>query len=766
MVEDENYKLCGIQGKAEMSMRHTFLGKQNRQRPNVIALLEVTIMFKRTFFLSLSLSVVLFVVRTCLADATAEFDQARVFEKNKLYDQAEGIYKTILQNYPNTIYAFEAQSKLAIAYVEMGKTVQAEASIGKLIVDFSGNSDLPKTLYFIAKRWYKLGWPERTRNLYQRLIQEYPESTYAKRARLDMAAEDLLFLSWYGKEEEIRASLDKFIEKFSGNSDLSGVLYDIARQCKEKQRYEIAKNLYQLIVRQYPDSSYAPEAQLNIPKMDIWSFIDAGRYEEAETAVENLIGAFSDHPSLPPVLHGIATRYQMAKQYEKAKNLYQKIIQQYPDSFEASRAQLDIIKCDNILPLMDSGNYVDVLTNIDDLVAKFSTHRYLPQLMGLIEEEYYTRAVRLKKQGSSDEAQKHFQQAAIIAEKAMNLFASSLYVRKSYFRAGECYTQLGEYEKAKSIYQQIIQRCSGESASRAQLKIARLNSLSLSLHEQEKPISFFESQHRNWLGVKSGVVQYKIKARSIQNGEFKEMLLPFQSGSLEFLVTPLDASVKLQGPAKVQARLFNDQKQSTLLVDDVFDPETSSWLWRNDSNTPSDEEITKIKKITGQMMELFFLPIDFMAKTYPEGIWQNKFMVPKERFFVDLGLPIRHSTADETARIFANEPQYLFLSSYIPTDAKYWFSAVNGELRQIDVISPQYNIVRNCRYENYIQQQGQDIKFPQHLVLTVVQNEGGNTSSTGEELTVDFSNLQLNADVSMARLAPPQNAISLRKGLY
>jgi hypothetical protein len=273
----------------------------------------------------------------------------------------------------------------------------------------------------------------------------------------------------------------------------------------------------------------------------------------------------------------------------------------------------------------------------------------------------------------------------------------------------------------------------------------------LPIDEQEEAVSFFESQHQSWLAVQNGTTQYEINVRNIIQGEFINDPNHSYTGTLEFKVTPMDNLVNRQGPARVQVRLGNDSYGANFLRDNVFDSEAQSWIWVDGESLP-EEQISELKKWSFKT-ELFFFPLDFMAKSYSDGVWNSKYTEPAEQFFADRGIPRRLSTQEETDNVFGGESQYLFMLSPALVDAHYWFSVDNGELRQVDVILPG-GVTKSFRYENYVQKIGEDAKFPQRIVLT--QRRGTGSEATGWEYAVDFKNIKLNVDIPPKRFIPPQ----------
>jgi len=188
----------------------------------------------------------------------------------------------------------------------------------------------------------------------------------------------------------------------------------------------------------------------------------------------------------------------------------------------------------------------------------------------------------------------------------------------------------------------------------------------------------------------------------------------------------------------------------------VFNREAPRWQWSEGSTPVID---TKMLKPLGWgfKTELLFFPLDFLVKTYPDEVWDNVLMMSKEKFFADRGLPIRQSGPEETNQMFGGEPQYLFLASPALTDAHFWFSAVNGQLRQIDIFLPEEE-VKSFRYEDYVRKDGEDASFPRRFILT--SKKGSGDQATGWEYVIELTDLEINIDIPAERFIPPQSGSS------
>ena len=616
---------------------------------------------------------------------------------------------------------------------------------------------------------------EEAQGLCELILQQYPDSPQADDARVYLSKRNILSLIDSKNYTEAQEVLDNLVADFADRPDMPEALHTIAGRYELPGKYQEAESLYEQIVELYPDSPYAAKARFDGPEIHIFFLIASKKYTEAQEAIEKLTADFPDYPGLPGSLYWFAKRLEAeaAAQYQQARNIYQKVAWQYPDDPHATKALIGVYKVD-ALSSIQAGDDTAAEATINNLVADFGDNVDLPATVFALGDQYYHHALALENEGLEDESRERFQKAMAVwdriitdsppsapdtlhahyysalclchlaqFESATNMFkhviqewpGASL-AAPAYYSWALCCCRLGQYEEAKSIFQQTIDRHpSSFQAEKARVNITRIGELSLSREESAQAISFFESQHRNWFAVKNGVAGYRTIVRRSESGTLIEDPRSSESGTIQFTVTSADNPNKSQGP-QIKVHLSNGKWNFS--KDNVLDLKASWRQWSDDPNSPIAKSAGRLRK----RMELLFYPFNFMARTYPAKQWNTRQMMPKWRFFATRGLPMARSTQQETDTMFAGEPQYLFLPSYSVTAVQYWFSTVNGQLRQIDMFAPD-NSVTSFRYENYVQKDD-CMEFPQRLTLVNKKQKSDTTKRW--EFIVELTDLNINVD--------------------
>jgi len=373
--------------------------------------------------------------RNLIADFNAHPDLAwelywiaREFEWRLELEDANNIYQQIIQNHPDSSYA--SRAKLGIARVEVMSLILyyncdlAKEALDKLVADFAGHPDLPETIYWLAERHRWAREYEQAKNLYQQIIQDHPDSTWANRAKLGFSRAQALSLINSGNSNQLEEAVDKLIVDFNDHPDLPETLYWIAQECEWMIKLKDANSIYQRVIDCCPETPWADKARLGVSRVNVGDVIEQGDLTAAEPAVDELIVDFNNHPDMPWALYWIAKRYEGQNEFEKAKQLYNQIIEQYPDSEYPELIEIDIPALD-IRSLVRSGQHTEALTALDKLIADFNDNPYLPRALFMMGEDYYKQAFQYESQQA--EAKELFLTAVAIWERIItNLPLSSI----------------------------------------------------------------------------------------------------------------------------------------------------------------------------------------------------------------------------------------------------------------------------------------------------------------------------------------------------
>jgi TolA-binding protein len=311
---------------------------------------------------------------------------ARQYEWSERLKDAKNTYQQMLKNFPDENWAVKANLGVArtdVLYLIVSKNSQAEEAFNKLVADFNDHPDFQDTLYWVARNYEFAGKNERAKSVYQRMIQNNSvDSTsspqdrlwWTDKAKLGFARANILALIKSRNYSQAREAFDKLVaEDFSNHEDWPATLYWIAEGYKWSDRYKDAKDFYQKIIQDCPNSPYASKAKLCIPMLNVKSRIGSYNLIEAKTSFDKLVADFNSNPYLPEALWQIAEKYRWSQNFEEEKDIYQKILEKYPNNPYADKAKLGFARA-NIMSLIMSQDYDEAEDAFDKLIVNFENH--------------------------------------------------------------------------------------------------------------------------------------------------------------------------------------------------------------------------------------------------------------------------------------------------------------------------------------------------------------------------------------------------------
>jgi len=158
------------------------------------------------------------------------------------------------------------------------------------------------------------------------------------------------------------------LANFSGHKDIAQAVHDIAYRYRCANKQDKANQIDQYVVDNWPGSDYAVLAQMDLAK----SYVNLGETKAADAAFDTLLTNFSGNALIARAVHDIAQQYRGTRKYEKANQLYQYVIDNWPKAEHALWSQADLIK--SYLALADDPNAQEA---VDKLLTNFNDNPFV-----------------------------------------------------------------------------------------------------------------------------------------------------------------------------------------------------------------------------------------------------------------------------------------------------------------------------------------------------------------------------------------------------
>lgn len=344
-----------------------------------------------------SRSLALIVEEMIEAEAAALWGKAEKAKNEGRYKEARNLYQEIIDRYPvssfskkarqklnEVLLAFENKEaegiyKLALAHLKEKRFHQAIGEFEKIILTFpkskyiqaakKGINDAKAALfelhaerqYEIANEYYRLKDYDKALDEFQKVLQGYPETSSAKKARaaideitkifFEREAEEVYNLARrYYSEGQLDKSFKEFqhlIDKYPESQyreaaadamakiskemvdEVAKELYDQGRMFQKNEDYDLAIGEYGALLTKYPFSYWAPYAQYARAES---FYTGHGDYNRAKAEWLKMVDNYPTHELAPHALYHTGECYEKLKQWDKAKAVYKRLVEEYPES--------------------------------------------------------------------------------------------------------------------------------------------------------------------------------------------------------------------------------------------------------------------------------------------------------------------------------------------------------------------------------------------------------------------------------------------------
>ncbi|MDI6703945.1 MAG: tetratricopeptide repeat protein [bacterium] len=329
-------------------------------------------------------------------EAKQIFDKASRFYENGNFDLARSEFERIISDYPTSKYRDEARDKIskiltmkeneqadslynqAISHIEKKEYEKAIEVLEKIILTFPHSDyitlsnerineaknklldERAKIQYDIGERYYKLGDYKRAIIEFKQVKERYPGSSYVSQAEngikkasshiLEKDAERLYQKGMdYYKQEDFDMARNQFqilLAQFPESryaeaakevlkgiyehieSKEAGDIYKKGKSLQDMKDYRKALHYYDEILKEYPESEFASKAQYAKGEC----FYAVSDYLRAKVEWEKCIENFPNSPILPDTLYHLGDVYVILGEWKKARDTYSTLIRDYPDS--------------------------------------------------------------------------------------------------------------------------------------------------------------------------------------------------------------------------------------------------------------------------------------------------------------------------------------------------------------------------------------------------------------------------------------------------
>jgi TolA-binding protein len=241
--------------------------------------------------------------------------KASLYFNNNWFDSARTVYKRILDDYPQSNYAFESIRMIAQSFYEEKRFDEAGVWYKKLSEATPEGADKTEAIARIAESIFRMAELLESQSRfkdaaeqYERVAIEYPDARIADIALFNAGID-------YEKQAEwSRAILvfQRLLSKYPESKLLPKTSFRIAKNHEKLLQWDIAAETYLRLAARFPSDELTPAALYNAG----FSFENGGKNREAAATFEKMVQLFPQSEDAADVLFRAGELYGKVKDWD------------------------------------------------------------------------------------------------------------------------------------------------------------------------------------------------------------------------------------------------------------------------------------------------------------------------------------------------------------------------------------------------------------------------------------------------------------------
>ncbi len=293
------------------------------------------------------------------------------------YEKAASLYALVAQRWPQSEWAPWAQCQSARMYIEIGDYTNAAEVVEKLKTELSTSPGIVNALEDVGDK-YELNYSSREAyDIYKYLLQNWPTDSHAITIQMKAILSQIRLRDL----DKANAELSNLLDNFTGNKKLAPMVHEVVEEYRDAGYNEEGRTLFKYILENWTqDESTNLELQTGLALQSI----KLGELAKAQTATDNLIADYNDHPNIAKALFQIAEEYFYAEKYNEASALWELLETDYPSIKFKTRDEILYVLgvCYQRMEKYDTS-----IEYYQEFIQKHPNHRFMadaPYVVGMI----------------------------------------------------------------------------------------------------------------------------------------------------------------------------------------------------------------------------------------------------------------------------------------------------------------------------------------------------------------------------------------------
>jgi len=410
---------------------------------------------------------------------------------DKKFEKAFEYYDYIAEYYPGSDFGKLAGYERSKAKARMFMNAQDEpnaiVAIDEFIAKYATDKELEEvtsktgdyarfdlSLMEIAKQ---LGWEKRydsALKYFDYMAENFADEGLVADASLEGDRLRVIRIEDTLDEPNSLIAIDEFIAKHGEHSRVAEVTLEFAQYYDWKNEFEpnaFTQVLLNKVIDIFPESKYAVNANMDISRMEMATFVDANEHEQVFEAIDKFIADYNDYPEdAGKNLHFIRKKYydkaivyDWNRQEELAKDYYRKTVEideKFLANIPRNEYTMPVLAGISVVYGQELGEYNKGVFYNEQLVEKYPNKEYAD--LDLNTQAIYYNAMKRNGMVAPEVADSKIEKAY---NGIIERFPQSNLLPRAATKLGDLYLERQEYEKAIHAYTLCVDGWDGTTRS-------------------------------------------------------------------------------------------------------------------------------------------------------------------------------------------------------------------------------------------------------------------------------------------------------------
>jgi tetratricopeptide (TPR) repeat protein len=399
--------------------------------------------------------------------AQAAMVQARAWEDNGQYLDAQKGYRSVMDLYPGTDEAGKALVGLAGTVIHIGDAAQAEQIWQLATTEYAGQEAAARAVLVMADNYAAWGKHAEARQMYQRVVDTWPGSPIAAEGQAGVA----ICAIRAGDDAAAKVALDRLVSRYGSRAHAAAAAYEVVETLHDAGKTEQAERLAGKIAN-WPATGgriWGKAAQAVV----------AARQGQGRLQITQILDTMAGQTESPRAAHRLAQACLERQQYDLAYALCDAAAAEYGTDVPLE------LRRDQILAQIGKGDIAGAEHSLETLSVAYPSDYELALAMNKIAAAYRAsnhtaQAQAVQEQilrqwtGPHNEVltaltelahgyveQGRYEEAQQMAMRIMNEYKQSHWQPHSVLTVAQAFREHGRMDRAIALYASVLQTQNG-----------------------------------------------------------------------------------------------------------------------------------------------------------------------------------------------------------------------------------------------------------------------------------------------------------------